>query len=391
MSIKNYTLRNIIGHLKNKEKRKYFFIEFKLEFRRLKRTILNSGIGQHISKMYLLFIALALIIPLFTINPSAKIDNRLSQIAQEYEIKDEFTINFAEPMAITPSFEKIKDTENYQKYTLKENENIDSLVARFSNIKKESITYSNPGKKIESGKEIVIPKENGLLIGYNKQASSKELSDGLNKTLGEVKEILKNTPEGYFFVKGDKPADLKKEYDKRLSRSRYNIDSQVRVNITPQYSITESEAIPNQDFSNPMNNFIAQYQGRRHHDGNGWANGECVSLVKRWQQFIGAAYGIWPGYSGYPRNAWAGYRYGNRGMAPENQTFGVMVVSDVNSLKPGDVVVINTPTSHTGIATGKYYDGSYEVFDQNSPVGSGARFTSYSKSSFIAALRYYKK
>jgi hypothetical protein len=331
-----------------------------------------------------------LLIPLFAINPSAKQDNKLIQIASNFEKQKDQTITFAEPAAIVPTIDNLS-SQLYNKYTVKEGEDISFLLARVPNLKKESITLNNPGKEIKYGAEIIIPKENGLLIGFNKSTNTKELADGLNKKEAELTEVIKSKGEGYFFIPSNDPSTAKREFDVNLSRSRFSISNNVRVNIAPQYNINDSSAVDGEDLSSALNSFISQYRGRRHHDGNGWSMGECVSLVKRWQQFIGAAYGIWPGYNGYPRNAWAGYKAGNTGLAPDNATFGVMVISDVNSLKPGDILVIDTPTSHTGIATGKYYGSTYEVFDQNSPVGSGARFTSYSKSSFISALRYYRK
>jgi hypothetical protein len=374
----------------NSTNRKLIFIELKLEIRKTQTRVANLNIGTHIKKFYLLFLVVALLIPLFAINPSAKQDNKLIQIASNFEKQKNQSITFAQPASVIPTIDNLS-SQLYNKYILKEGEDLTLLMSRVPNLKKESITINNPGKEIKPGNEIIIPKENGLLIGFNKSTNTKELADGLKKNESELNETIKSKGEGYFFVPNNDPSEAKREFDVNLSRSRYSISNNVRVNIAPQYNVNESSAVDGEDLSSALNSFIAQYKGRRHHDGNGWSMGECVSLVKRWQQFIGAAYGIWPGYNGYPRNAWAGYKAGDKGLAPENATFGVMIISDVNSLKPGDILVIDTPTSHTGMATGKYYGNTYEVFDQNSPVGSGARFTSYSKSSFISALRYYRK
>jgi hypothetical protein len=374
----------------NSNNRKLLYIECKLEFRKLTTYINNIGFIPHIKKFYLLFIVIFLLIPLFAISPSAKQDNKFTLITQSFQKESDNSVTFAQPENIIPQQDTISNNK-YEKYTLKEGDSISSITARLNYLRQDTITINNPGKEFKAGNSVIIPKEDGLLIGFNKQTNINEIADGLNKSKQDVKLLTNNQEEGYIFIANSNPTEFKKQFDTRLSRSRYNISNNIRVNIAPQYSNNDSSAEANENFSEQLNAFIDQYKGRRHHDGNGWSMGECVSLVKRWQQFIGAAYGIWPGYNGYPRNAWAGYKAGNQGLAPSNATYGVMIISDVNSLKPGDILVIDTPTSHTGIATGKYYGSMYEVFDQNSPVGSAARFTSYSKGSFISALRYYKK
>jgi hypothetical protein len=371
--------------------RKMMLIEFKLESRKLKQNFNKLRLGTNVKKLYLVFIVLSLLIPLFTINPSANTDSRLLQLVGANQKADNTPLVFAEPAAIIPEYNPNTKNINFEKYTLKNNETIDSLVSRLTNLKKESITINNPGKDFVAGTEVIIPNENGYLLGYNAESDSREIAAGLSKEEKEIRDIFKAEPQGYIFNKTDEPLAFKRAYDAKVAQNRYNISRSTQIEFIPQYASTNSSAVPGEDLSEAMNSFIGSYQGRRHHDGNGWSMGECVSLVKRWQQFIGAAYGIWPGYNGYPRNAWAGYKAGDRGLAPDNATFGVMVVSDVNSLKPGDILVIDTPTSHTGLATGRYYGNNYEVFDQNSPVGSIAKFTTYSKSSFIAALRYYRK
>jgi hypothetical protein len=379
-----------LNHLFDKSNRKLLKIELKLEYRKLVQRFKKLHLKTHIKKFYLLFIVLALIIPLFTINPSASQESKLLQLVGANQRSDNTPIVFAEPSNVIPEI-SYSNTSLYSKYTLKNNETFESLLARLTNLNKDSLVVNNPGKEFKPGSEVIIPSKNGLLIGYNKSSDSREISKGLEIPEIDVINQFKKEGEGYFFKQTDNPIIEKKEYDIRVSKSRYNISANTRVDIIPNAQNSSSNALPGEDLSDALNSFIANFKGQRHHDGNGWSMGECVSLVKRWQQFIGAAYGIWPGYNGYPRNAWAGYRAGNRGMAPDNATFGVMIVSDVNSLKPGDILVINTPTSHTGLATGRYNGNSYEVFDQNSPVGSVANFNYYSKSTFITALRYYKK
>jgi hypothetical protein len=371
--------------------RKLMLIEFKLELRKLKQNYKKLRLGANIKKLYLVFVVLSLLIPLFTINPSANTDSRLIQLVGANQKADNTPLVFAEPASIIPEYNPKSKNINFEKYTLKNNENLESLVSRLTNLKKETITVNNPGKEFIAGNEVIIPNDNGYLLGYNSESDSREIAAGLSKDEKEIREIFKSEPQGYIFNKTDEPLAFKRSYDAKVAQNRYNISRSTQIEFIPQYSSTNSSAVPGEDLSEALNSFISNFQGRRHHDGNGWSMGECVSLVKRWQQSIGAAYGIWPGYNGYPRNAWAGFKAGDRGLAPDNATFGVMVVSDVNSLKPGDIIVIDTPTSHTGIATGRYYGNSYEVFDQNSPVGSIAKFTTYSKSSFIAGLRYYKK
>jgi hypothetical protein len=371
--------------------RKLMLIEFKLESRKLNQSYKKLRLGANIKKLYLVFVVLSLLIPLFTINPSANTDSRLIQLVGANQKADNTPLVFAEPASIIPEYNPKVKNINFEKYTLKNNENLESLVSRLTNLKKETILVNNPGKEFVAGNEVIIPNENGYLLGYNTESDSREIAAGLSKEEKEIREIFKSETQGYIFNKTDEPLAFKRSYDAKVAQNRYNISRSTQIEFIPQYSSTNSSAVPGEDLSEALNSFISNFQGRRHHDGNGWSMGECVSLVKRWQQSIGAAYGIWPGYNGYPRNAWAGFKAGDRGLAPDNTTFGVMVVSDVNSLKPGDILVIDTPTSHTGIATGRYYGNSYEVFDQNSPVGSVAKFTTYSKSSFIAALRYYRK
>jgi hypothetical protein len=384
-------LLNLFKNIFNSSNRKLLIIELKLEFRKLKTSFTNLRLSLHLRKFYLLFLVLALLIPLFSISPSAYQDNsKLLKLVDEIQVDKDQKLTFAEPLSVIPNITS-SDSKEFSKYKIKTNENIDSLTSRLTNLSKESILVNNPGKEIKEGNEIVIPNQNGLLVGYNNQTNTKELSIGLEMPEIDLVNIIKKEKEGYIFKKTDNPANYKKELDTRITRSRYSISNSTRVDIIPSSINGVSSALPGEDLSEALNSFITNFKGRRHHDGNGWSMGECVSLVKRWQQSIGAAYGIWPGYNGYPRNAWAGYRSGNKGMAPDNATYGVMVVSDVNSLKPGDILVINTATSHTGIATGRYNGDSYEVFDQNSPVGSSANFNNYSKSSFIAALRYYRK
>jgi hypothetical protein len=371
--------------------RKMMLIEFKLESRKFKQNFNKLRLGSNIKKLYLLFIVLALLIPLFSINPSAKQDSRLLQLVGANQKIDNTPLVFAEPASIIPDYNPKAKNLNFQKYTIKENESLDSLLFRITNLNRESLTVNNPGKEFVPGNEIIIPNENGFLLGYNTSSDSREIAAGLEKEEAEIRELFKSEPEGYIFNATDTPLVFKRSYDAKVAQVRYSISRSTQINFIPQYSTTNSSAVPGEDLSDAMNSFITKFQGMRHHDGNGWSMGECVSLVKRWQQSIGAAYGIWPGYNGYPRNAWAGYKAGDRGLAPDNTTFGVMIVTDVNSLKPGDIIVIDSYTSHTGLATGRYYGDSYEVFDQNSPVGTAAKFTTYSKSSFIAGLRYYRK
>ncbi len=387
MPLQNFLTKSIFVA----NERKLLLIELKLEIRSFHNQIKNLGLSSNIKKMYLIFIVLAMMIPLFTLNPSANQESKLLQLVEADQTDKPVNIVFAEPSAVTIDTSAINSSSDFTKYTIKSDEKIETILDRVGNLDLNTLRVNNPGKEFNPGTEIVIPKEKGYLLAYNKQSDPKELSSGLLKNEPEIKKMIEKNAEGFIFIKGDDPLETKKNYDRNVARFRYNLSSNVSINFVSTQASNSSSAVPNEDFSNALNAFISQFQGRRHHDGNGWSLGECVSLVKRWQQFIGASYGIWPGYNGYPRNAWAGYRAGSRGMAPENATFGVMIEGNVNNLKPGDVLVIDTPTSHTGLATGRYNGNTYEVFDQNSPVGSGAKFTSYPKSSFIAALRYYRK
>jgi hypothetical protein len=170
-----------------------------------------------------------------------------------------------------------------------------------------------------------------------------------------------------------------------------------------------------------MSQFITQFSGKRTPDPNGQILGQCVSLSKQWQYFIGVPFGIWPGgddpsYSpagffpnaykssdwGLPIPSFASWERGQQGMAPPAPGYTIVKLggnglgnADVEKLEPGDLVVLRPGsgfTTHTGIATGNKNATQYELFDQNWDAKLGApRLSKYDKVTFWGAFRYIKK
>jgi hypothetical protein len=77
-------------------------------------------------------------------------------------------------------------------------------------------------------------------------------------------------------------------------------------------------------------------------------------------------------------------------MAPDVPSFRIVIVTDVNALSSGDILITTGYPSHTGIATGRKGGGTFDMYDQNSPVGSAPRFNTYPNRMFIGALRYIR-
>lgn len=382
--------------LLNKVKRtfKVLLIETKLELRKIKKSIKALKIGIHLKKMYLLFLIVACMIPLFTIKPSAITDNRIMQFATNNQDIDNSPIYFSEPEKVIPNIENTVPSSDYQQYTLKENENLETLSARFSDIKKETLTINNQDKEFKNGTNIIIPTQNSYLIGYNKDSNFEEIAKALNKTQTEIINLKKDNSEGYLTILTDNPEQAKNDYQTSLIRLRTptKIKNQILLtNNKPNQSqgVTIMNNSTSENFSGRLETFISNTKGILQHDGNGWSNGQCVSLVKRWQQHIGAKAGFWPG--NYPAPAYYSYLNGNRSMAPDIPSYRVIVVTDVNSISAGDLLITTGSPSHTGIATGRVSGGTFDIYDQNSPAGSPPRFNKYPNRMFIGALRYIKK
>ncbi|MGL4758567.1 MAG: peptidoglycan-binding protein [Patescibacteria group bacterium] len=142
------------------------------------------------------------------------------------------------------------------------------------------------------------------------------------------------------------------------------------------------------NYESRINEFYIKYSGKRIPDPNGYLSGECVSLVKQWQKFIGQEFGFWPGDT--PVTALQAYKNGNRTMALSSFKSKVEFIGDINQVKPGDILVFGTPYgNHTGIATGKYINGWIEMIEQNNPAEKGiTQKQLMNQNSFKGALSY---
>ena len=139
-------IKSKVLSLLNPTSRKVMVIETKLEFRKYKKTFLELRFFQHLKKFYLLFLILSCLIPLFAIKPSASLDNRFLQITNQLQVADNTPVIFAEPVSYIPEIGSNYQSTQFQKYTIKPNENIDLLLARLAPINKESLEVNNPIK-----------------------------------------------------------------------------------------------------------------------------------------------------------------------------------------------------------------------------------------------------
>jgi hypothetical protein len=375
-------LKSKILSLLNSDSRKIMAIETRLEFRKIKKSIGSLNLGHHLKRFYLLFFILSCLIPLFAIKPSASIDNRFLQITNQFQVADNTPVTFAEPISFVPQVESNFKSSLFQKYKIQVGENMDLLEARLRPISRETLEVNNAGKEFKADEEIIIPAANGLLIGYNKDTNFNEMAKALGKEESEITKNNGDTKEGYIFQASDMPAQLKKDFDTAIIKLR------TPVNINRPINFSQAYNYPSSDLSGSFASFVSNTQGVLVDDGNGWSLGQCVSLVKRWQNFIGAPSGYWPG--NYPAPAYYSYLNGYTSMAPASASFNIVVVSDPYSLRAGDLLITTGYPSHTGIATGRVGGGTFDMYDQNSPMGSAPRFNTYPNSMFIGALRYIK-
>jgi hypothetical protein len=368
--------------LLNRDSRKVMAIETKLEFRKIKKSISDLHLGHHLRRFYLLFFILSCLIPLFAIKPSASIDNRFLQITNQFQVADNTPVTFAEPVSFVPSVESNFKSAQFQKYKIQAGENLQLLVARLNPVNQETLEVNNPNNEFKADEEIIIPTSNGLLIGYNKDTNFNEMAKALGKTEDEIKKDNGDQKEGYIFQSSDTPVQLKKDFDTAIVKLRTPIAVNRPIAFSQNYNY------PSSDLSGSFGSFVANTQGLLVDDGNGWSLGQCVSLVKRWQNFIGAPSGYWPG--NYPAPAYYSYLNGYTSMAPASASYNIVVVTDPNSLRAGDLLITTGYPSHTGIASGRIGGGTFDMYDQNSPMGSAPRFNTYPNSMFIGALRYVK-
>jgi hypothetical protein len=163
--------------------------------------------------------------------------------------------------------------------------------------------------------------------------------------------------------------------------------------------INQNKLPYNIDFGNSLNEFYTISNGKAlpappPESDNSVLFGECVSLVKQWQVFIGGERGYWS--LGYPVETFKGlYQIGNKEMAKDNDKYLTYGFTSLASIRAGDIIILDpssSPSSHTGIATGVIDSNQFEIIDQNWDGNHGpTRKSKYSYASFVGAIRYIKK
>jgi hypothetical protein len=160
----------------------------------------------------------------------------------------------------------------------------------------------------------------------------------------------------------------------------------------------------NFNFSTLLKEFIIETSGKTipvpPPENDRSLDGECVSLVKAFQNKIGASSSAWAAY--YPEDKWNKYRQGDNSGFKETSKFKVIQITDYNQLEAGDIMIINQRykfnpelnlwVTHTGLFMNYSNDKSkYTIWDQNSNKGRIAASNDYSKNSFVGAFRYIPK
>jgi hypothetical protein len=156
----------------------------------------------------------------------------------------------------------------------------------------------------------------------------------------------------------------------------YNIDYTDNVNLFFSINVGQTLPVPPPEINTPG------------------LNGQCVSLVKQWQVFIGGVSAAWG--ANYPLEAFSDvYMKGNKAMAQDNSKFTTFGFRSVNALRAGDLVMLDPssdPSSHTGVATGVTNGNQFEIIDQNyNNIIGNTRKHFYNNSTFVGAIRYIKK
>jgi hypothetical protein len=123
--------------------------------------------------------------------------------------------------------------------------------------------------------------------------------------------------------------------------------------------------------------FLNRYNGQRN-VGNTLENtGECVGLVMVWVKSLGLPH-IWGHAKDLLTNA-------------DKSHYTVIMNSSTNVPQRGDIVVwgksFNGTFGHTAIATGSGDAKSFEVFEQNNPIGSNSRLHRHTYSHVLGWLR----
>ena len=188
------------------------------------------------------------------------------------------------------------------------------------------------------------------------------------------------------------------QFDEKLIKNVEQTTSQNPINYTSQndkvksfLDTYKSSLKSSTTFSDKLYEFVKNKAGEKTPAGNNppVLYNQCVSLVRIWQYSLGGGDTFW--FGGYPIPAYRAYKSGVKSIAYGNQKYSVQIVENVNALQAGDLVIMTGIPSHTGIATGRASQKTYELFDENSPQGSAPTINEYSKTQFIGALRYLNK
>lgn len=145
-----------------------------------------------------------------------------------------------------------------------------------------------------------------------------------------------------------------------------------------------------------LKQFILDYNGKIVADPNGYYEGECVSLVKLWHNYIKAEYTIWQG--NYPIPAYQSFKRNESSILNDNANYKIIAIDKFDDIQAGDTLILNTYgrsiPSHTAIAVELNPIptlGAVRVFEQNNPLGGANRLHIYEKNQFYGALRTIKK
>lgn len=155
--------------------------------------------------------------------------------------------------------------------------------------------------------------------------------------------------------------------------------------------------------SDKYNQFVNQFYNQKLADPAGYYPGQCVSLTKRFINYLGLWYDTsWVGSgNNYSQPAFDAFASGQNEIVQHSGVvngiaYTTQIISNYTQLKAGDLVFTNTyaygglTTSHTGIATGSYDSNNFQVFDQNwsgGDTGLNAGYDLLNKSLFRGAIR----
>lgn len=160
----------------------------------------------------------------------------------------------------------------------------------------------------------------------------------------------------------------------------------------------------NFNFSTILKEFITETQGKTiplpPPETDRSLDGECVTLVKAFQNKIGVGSSAWAAY--YPEDKWNKFSKGDTSGFKDTSKFKVVQITDYESLEAGDIIIINQKykfnpelnlwVTHTGLFMNYTPNKTkYTIWDQNSNKGRIASSNEYNKSSFVGAFRYILK